>query len=196
LTATNINVSRCIAIKKETFPVSRHRPGAADGVGNRSPGPKTLPFETRHDAPAQRRFAAEEMRAARNIEQEPIRRIETDQRRVTVAPVGDGDERAPVGLRIGVGDSDAREHRARVGERHAGSQSEMRRRIVHRGEPQCTLDRLDDGQRLAIRRVRAAADVLRWRVSTRQTIRHQPSQPHRQIAFAGGRRAHDDPNTR
>ena len=50
----------------------------------------------------------------------PVRRIEPDQRRVAVAPVGDRFEQAAVGLRIGVRHRQRRIHRARVGERHAG----------------------------------------------------------------------------
>ena len=64
------------------------------------------------------------MRAAGDVEQQPVRRIEADQRRVAVAPVGDRFEQAPVGLRIGIRDGELRIHRARVGERHAGLEPE------------------------------------------------------------------------
>ena len=48
---------------------------------------------------AQRRLAAEQMRAAGDVEHQPVRRIEPDQRRVAVAPVGDRFEQRAVGVR-------------------------------------------------------------------------------------------------
>ncbi len=87
---------------------------------------KTLAREPRHDVAAQCLLAAEQMRAAGDVEQKAVGRIEADQRRVAVAPVGDRDRHASVGGRIGIGNGDARIHRARIGERHAGREPEPR----------------------------------------------------------------------
>ena len=166
--------------------IARHRPCTAHGVGHRRARLKALGVEPRHDVAAQRLLAAEQMRAAGDVEEEPVGRIETDQRGVAVAPVGNRDQHAPVGIGIGVGDGDLRIHRARVGERHAGLEAKPVRRVVHAGEPQRALHRLDNDERVITRRGRtAAAD---------QAIRHQPPQPYREIALAGGRRRHGDPN--
>jgi hypothetical protein len=119
-----------------------------------------LSFKPRHEVTTQRCLAAKEMRAARDVEQEPIRRIEPHQRGITIAPVGDCGERAPVGLRVGIGNSDAREHRARIGERQAGVQSEAGRRIVDGRKPQRAFDRLDNDQRRVVRKP-ASAGVRR-----------------------------------
>ena len=78
--------------------VARHRPRTAHRVGHRRARLKSLPCKPRHDVPAHRFLAAEQMRAAGDVEQQPVRRIETDQRRVAVAPVGNRD-RACAGRR-------------------------------------------------------------------------------------------------
>ena len=71
--------------------IARHRPCAAHGVGDRGARLETLGVKPRHEVAAQRLLAAEQMRAAGDVEQQPVRRIEADQRRVAVAPVGDRD---------------------------------------------------------------------------------------------------------
>ena len=121
----------------------------------------------------ERRLAAEQMRAAGDVEHQPVRRIEPDQRRIAVAPVGDRFEQTPVGLRIGIRDRQARIHRARIGERHAGLEAEPRRGVVQGGDPQRALDRRDDDKGFS-RRGRAARDP----------VGRKPPQPHRQIAPA------------
>ena len=50
--------------------------------------------------------------------------MQPDERRIAVAPVGDGFEELPVGERIGVDRLEPRMHGARVGQRHAGLQPE------------------------------------------------------------------------
>ena len=71
------------------FAIARDAPGAADRVGDRDARAKTLMREPRDQIAGQRRLAAEQMRAAGDVEQQAVRRIEADQRRVAVAPVGD-----------------------------------------------------------------------------------------------------------
>ena len=60
----------------------------------------------------------------------PVGRIEPDQRRIAVAPVGDRFEQREVGMLVRIRDRDLRMHRARVGERHADAQAERRRGVV------------------------------------------------------------------
>ena len=68
--------------------IARNAPGAADRVGDRGAGAQTLLRKPRNQIAGQRRLAAEQMRAAGDVEQQTIRRIEADQRRVAIAPVG------------------------------------------------------------------------------------------------------------
>ena len=119
-------------------------------------------------------LAAEQMGAAGDVEHEAVGRIEADQRRVAVAPVGDGIEQAAVRRRLAGGDGKAGKHRARIGERHAGPQAEALRRIVHGDDPLRALDRLGDDERL-IRRGQAAGEP----------IGRKPPQPQGEIAPGG-----------
>ena len=162
--------------------IARHAPGAAHAVGDGNPRLETLMRQPRDEIAAHRRFAAEQMRAAANVEHQPVRRIETGERRIAVGPVGDRFEQAPVGFRIGLRHCDAGMHRAHVGKRHAGLEPKSRRRIVHRGEPQRRLDWSGDDARRFIRCGQAAFDP----------VGREPSQPHRQVSPVG-RHGHDDP---
>ena len=126
--------------------IARDAPGAADRVGDRDAGAQTLLREPRDQIAGERRLAAEQMRAAGDVEQQAIRRIEADQRRIAVAPVGDGFEQTPVGLRIGVHDRQLRIHGAGVGEPHADLEAEPRRAVVQGGDALRALDRRDDDE--------------------------------------------------
>ena len=108
-------------------------------------------------------------------------RVEADQRRVAIAPVGDRDEQGAVGLRLRLRYLQRRVACARIGERQARRQAERRRGIVRCGNAQRAFDRFDDDERRVTRRGRAAFDP----------IGRQPPQPHREIAPR--RRTHDDP---
>lgn len=114
-------------------PMMRHRPGAADRVGHGGAG---LPSETgkaRDEVAAERRLAAEQMHTAGDVQQQPVRRIEAQQRRVTIAPIGDGVERLPLGCGIGLGHGDLRIHRAGIGEHVAASEmDELLKALPHR----------------------------------------------------------------
>ncbi len=134
---------------------ARHRPGAADGVGDGDTRRKTLQPEPLHDVAAKGRLAAEQMRATRDVQRQSGRRVEPDERRIAIAPVGDGREQDAVGIRIGVHDGEGRIHRLGVGQCHAGAQAEPRGRIVHGRDLQGALDLLGDHQRrLRQRRLR------------------------------------------
>ena len=82
---------------------------------------------------AQRGLAAEQMRAAADVEQDAVGRIDGDERRIAQAPVGDGVEQAGVGGRILRHGDERGMHGARLRQRQAGAQAEpLRRRIDRR----------------------------------------------------------------
>jgi hypothetical protein len=110
------------------------------------------------------------MRAAGDVEHEAVGRIEANERRVAIAPVGDCFEQAPIGMRIGVCHSDPRIHCARVGKRHAWLEAKPRGRIIDGRKPQCALDLGGDDERRINRCVR---------VLPRDPVGRKPSQPDR-----------------
>ena len=99
------------------------------------------------------------MSAAGDIEQQTIRWIEADQRRVAVAPIGNAFEQPPIRLRIGFHDRQLWIHGAGIGEAHAGFQSEPCRTVGQRRDPLRGLDRCDDDESLN-RFGRAALDPV------------------------------------
>ncbi len=70
-------------------------------------------------------FAAEEMRGARHIQQQCFRQIESDERRVAVAPGGDAFEEFQIGCFIRRGHVDVRYDGARIRQRHAGNEPQL-----------------------------------------------------------------------
>ncbi|GCC48831.1 hypothetical protein chiPu_0033187 [Chiloscyllium punctatum] len=70
----------------------------------------------------QRALAAEQVRAAGDVEEQAIGRIERDQRREAVAPVGDVVQHLQIGCGIGVVDRELRADRARIGQRQSDRQ--------------------------------------------------------------------------
>ena len=154
--------------------IARDAPGAAGGVGDRRAGVQALCGEAGEQVAAHGGLPAEQMGAAGDVEHEAVGRIEADQRRVAIAPVGDGVEQPAVRRLVARGDGEGGMHRARIGERHAEPQAEALRRIVHGHDPLGALDRLDDDERL-IRRGQAAGE----------TIGRKAPQPQGEIAPGG-----------
>ena len=74
----------------------------------------------RDEIVAQLLLAAEQMRAAADVEQDAVRRIGGDQRRVALAPVGDGVEQMRVGVGVLRHRGEIGMHGARLRQRHAG----------------------------------------------------------------------------
>ena len=111
---------RCAAI-------ARHGPGAADRVGHRHAAPAN-PAATAAATDRGSSAASPPNRCAQPVmsSSNAVRRIEPDQRRVAVAPVGDRFEQSRIAPRIGIGRRECRIHRARIGQRHAGVQSPSR----------------------------------------------------------------------
>ena len=127
--------------------ITRHRPRTADRIGDRDARLIALRRKPSQEIACEHRLAAEQMRAAGDVQQQPIRRIEPDQRRVAVAPVGDRFEQLPIRMLVRIRDRDLRVHRTRIGERHAHLEAERGRGVVHGGEPQRALDGAGDDQR-------------------------------------------------
>ena len=78
-----------LSVDRRRTTISRHRPTHSPAYPQwrracESPAPRAP-----DEIAAQIFFAAEQMRAAADIEQQAVRRIEPDQRRVAIAPVGD-----------------------------------------------------------------------------------------------------------
>src|SRR5262245_54186976 len=90
--------------------VMRERPGGASGGSDRTARFKILTREAMEEIRKERRLAIaiarKEMRAAGNIEEQAMRRIERDERRVAVAPVGQLFEERLVGRIVGFDDDE------------------------------------------------------------------------------------------
>ncbi len=137
--------NRCAAIP-------RHRPGATDAVRHRRTRLQGHGGQPLDQVAAERRFAAEQMRTTGDVEEEPVGRVEANQRRIAVAPVGDRCKQSGVGIGIGIGRRQRRIHGARIGQRQARQETQARGGIVHRGDPQRGFHRSDDDERRLIRR--------------------------------------------
>ncbi len=113
---------------------ARHRPGRADG---RRDGGARREAEARHprkEIVAQLCLAAEQMRAAADVEQDAVGRIDGDERRIALAASATAVEQARVGGRILRHGRERGMHGARLREREAGTQAEPLRRR-HRPRP-------------------------------------------------------------
>ncbi len=108
----------------------------------------------------QRVFAAEQMGAAGDVEKQTMRRIERNQRRETVAPVGDSVECPGVRRFIGVVDLQMRTDGAGIGERHADREVLTRGGIVERIELQRVVLLDDDDAGSIVINSRAAETEL------------------------------------
>ena len=74
------------------------------------------------------------MRAAGDIEQDAVRRIERDERRIALAPFRDGLEQPAVGRRVLRNDGETGVHGAGLRQRHAGPQAQSLRRRGYRDD--------------------------------------------------------------
>jgi len=92
------------------------------------------------------------MGAAGDVEEQAVRRVERDQRREAIAPVGDIAERLGVRRLIGVKDFQMRTDGAGIGERKSDVQTKVRGSIV---------------QRIDLQRVVLFGDDDAWRVIQR-----------------------------
>ena len=117
-------------------------------AGGRGACGKPRPRHAMQHVSAQSRLPAEEMRAAGNIEDQAIRRIERHERRPAVAIIGDGLEQRRIGGRIGIEHGDLRHSGTRIRERQAYSEAKCDGFLVERGKTHRALDLFGDDDRL------------------------------------------------
>src|SRR5262249_37013476 len=106
--------------------------GRADGGGDGGARRKAEPRHAREEIAAKVLLAAEEMRAAADVEQNAVGRIDGDERRVALAAVGNGVEKAGVGRPVLGHGRESWVHGGGLRRRGAGGGSELLRRGVDR----------------------------------------------------------------
>ena len=132
---------------------ARQRPRADRGACDGRADGKTLPGQRARELSQQRRLAAEQMGAAGDVEEQPMRRIERHQRREAVAPVGDIFQRLAIGGLVGVIDRQFGTNGAGIGERQADGETGTGSRFVDGIEHQRVVLFRDDDARKFIQPV-------------------------------------------
>ena len=99
------------------------RPGGPWGVGDTETGLEAQARQARRDLRRHGRLAAEEMGAARDVQQHSVIAVDRAPRREAVAPERKPLETAAVLLRLAIGDGEAGHEGAGVREMHVGSQT-------------------------------------------------------------------------
>ena len=150
----------------------RQRPGRARRVGDAQSDVEPLGGEARFDLVGHFRFAAEQMGDAGDIEHQPVRAVERDERGEPRAPVGEAAEQPRLFLGRGFDGDEIGAARARVGERQAGRKAEAGGQPIDADEPLRAVDFGDGGER---RRPFAAARFSRAPRS--RPVRRQPREP-------------------
>ena len=112
------------------------RPRAHGGAGDGGADHKTLRGQNAAHEPHHRGLAAEQMRAAGDVEKQAVRGIERHQRGEAVAPIGDGVQRVGVGGFIGIIHLHLGADGAGIGERQADIEAKTRGRVVERKDLQ------------------------------------------------------------
>jgi hypothetical protein len=113
----------------------RERPGRIGRVGKGGTYAETMPPEPRAGGAHQPVLPAEEMRRARDIEDQRIGQVQRHHRRIADAEIGKPFEEAPVGRRIMLLHDKARDARAGVSERQAGEEPERFGVTIGRSKP-------------------------------------------------------------
>ena len=108
----------------------RQGAGADRGPRDISADGKTPPGQRAAHGLQQRRLAAEQMGAAGDVEEQPVRRIERHQRREAIAPVGDIVQRLAVGGLVGIEHRQFRADGAGIGQRQADRKARMRGQVI------------------------------------------------------------------
>ena len=116
--------------------MARQRPCAGRRAGDRRADDKALPRQRAAQRIHQRRLAAEQMRAAGDVQEQTMRRIERHQRREAIAPVGDAAQGFAVGYLIGIEHVDLRTDRTGIGQRQPDRETNPRGCIIQRGDDQ------------------------------------------------------------
>src|SRR5258707_1060990 len=120
---TFARIETCIAWRPD-FAEARQRGGCADRGGDGGARRKAPPCHSREDIVAKVLLAAEEMRAAADVEQNAVGRIEGDERRVALAGLRNSVEKTGVGGRICRHGRERRMHGARLRQREADREAE------------------------------------------------------------------------
>ncbi len=110
------------------------RPGSSWRIGNRDAALKALGVRCVWYGCTQSLLAAEEMRAAGDFKNEPIRRVERNTRRPALAIISEDAEQFGIGRRAGFFNVQTGAQRTRIGERHARRDAEIGRIIVNRAD--------------------------------------------------------------
>jgi len=109
------------------------------------------PLQTGDDVGPHRCFPIEEMRAARDVEDEPVWRVQRHARGPAIARVGKALQEQSVGCWIDTGDGDPRDAGPSVGERQSRHEAELEGTRIDGREPQRAFDLLDENERVLIR---------------------------------------------
>jgi hypothetical protein len=123
--------------------------GCAGDCGAQS---ETDPLQTRPDHLQQRRFSAQEMLAPGDVEDQPVRRIEGNERGPAVAVIGQTLQEQGIGRRIEIRDGKAHYAGPCIGERQPRPEPEPEGACIDGCEPQRPLDVLGEDERGLIRR--------------------------------------------
>ncbi len=150
--------------------------GRADGGRDGGAHREAETAHARGEIVAQFLLAAEQMRAAADVEQDAVGRIDGDERRVACAPVGDGVDEMRVGGGVLRHRGEIGMHGARLRQRHGFAQAKpLRRRIdrdQHVGIAALAVDDAGRGRRDLTRRPREA-------------VGRKPRQPQAEDALRG-----------
>ena len=100
--------------------------------------------------------AGKKMRAAGDVEEQAVRRIESDERRIAVAPVGELFEERMVGRLVGLSDNEIGDSAARIRKGRTQTNSPPLGIFIDGDDTERALDFRDDGER-------SPRDIFRWR---------------------------------
>lgn len=128
----------------------RQRPGCARSRGNGSAGSKAPCTKPLVNIGEQRRFPAEQMRGARDIDQHPVGRIERGPRSPALRPQRKVFKECQIACRIAGTDRQCRAQRAGIGEAHGGAHPGIPRGGVHGFDARAVRGIGDQGERLGI----------------------------------------------
>ncbi len=128
------------------------RPRAYGRAGDGGADRKPLRGQDAAQQPHHRGLAAEQMRAAGDIEKQAVRGIERHQRGEAVAPTGNGVQRVSIGGFIGIVHLHLGADGAGIGERQPDIETETRGRVVERKNLQRVVLPGDDDTGLIIQR--------------------------------------------
>ena len=126
--------------------VARVRACRVGGVGKSGPDMHPQPPEPGDQIVAQRFLAAEQMRAAADVEDQAIGAVDRDHRRIAVAAIGDALKPGGIGLPVNIDGDDVGLARAGIGEGQPRRHADRHRRPADRDQPHRTLDLFDQNK--------------------------------------------------